>query len=283
MIKTEFIILPTQDVTDALEPYLKFFNWTQITVRIDAYNLNYRLSAPTPTADLTEPETEVSGYSMPVNLADLVTETTEPPVEEPKKRRTRKAKEEPAPAPVAVPEIDEQDADDEAAEASSDVLTHDDVRIWVGAYTKKFGIVAAQKNIPTLIGCAIADIPNDQKALGEAIYKISTALSENLSEDWNAQIEKDLETSLFDDVGEPEDEITEQDVRDALMVYAKKYDVDDKMVNTLIDGPDILKKTFGPTVTALRLMPKDPASLKKAYDAIIDATENNWYNRKVQA
>ena len=202
-------------------------------------------------------------------------------------KRGRKAKDTvAAKAPVTetvIPEVNDQDAADEAAEASSDVLTHDDVRIWVGAYTKKFGIVAAQKNIPTLIGCAIADIPNDQKALGEAIYKISTALSENLSEDWNTQIEKDLETSLFDDVGEPEDEITEQDVRDALMVYAKKYDVDDKMVNTLIDGPDILKKTFGPTVTALRLMPKDPASLKKAYDAIIDATENNWYNRKVQA
>ena len=174
-----------------------------------------------------------------------------------------------AKAPVTetvIPEVDEQDADDEAAEASRDILTHDDVRILVGAYTKEFGIVAAQKNIPTLIGCAIADIPNDQESLGEAIYKIS----------------KDLETKLFDDVGEPENEITEQDVRDALMVYAKKYDADDKMVNTLIDGPDILKKTFGPTVTALRLIPKDPASLKKAFDAITDATENNWYNRKVQ-
>ena len=184
---------------------------------------------------------------------------------------------------IVIPEVDEQDADDEAAEASRDILDHDDVRILVGVYTKEFGIVAAQKNIPTLIGCAIADIPNDQEALGEAIYKISTALSGNLNEDWNAQIEKDLETSLFDDVGEPEQEITEKDVRDALMVYAKKYDADDKMANTLIDGPDILKKTFGPTVTALRLIPKDPASLKKAFDAITDATENNWYNRKVQA
>ena len=65
------------------------------------------------------------------------------------------------------------------------------------------------------------------------------------------------------------------------MAYAAKYDVDDKMANTLIDGPDILKKTFGPTVSALRLVPKDAASLRKAYDAIQDAIENNWYNRKV--
>ena len=224
-----------------------------------------------------------ANYTAPIHIVTapaVATFTVETEEVVPAKRPRKNAK-----APVTetvIPEVDDRDAKDEAVEASRDILTHDDVRILVGAYTKEFGIVAAQKNIPTLIGCAIADIPNDQEALGEAIYKISTALSGNLNEDWNAQIEKDLETSLFDDVGEPENEITEQDVRDALMVYAKKYDADDKMANTLIDGPDILKKTFGPTVTALRLIPKDPASLKKAFDAITDATENNWYNRKVQ-
>ena len=213
-----------------------------------------------------------ANYTAPIHIVTapaVATFTVETEEVVPAKRGRKPKDAVAAKAPVTetvIPEVDEQDADDEAAEASRDILTHDDVRILVGAYTKEFGIVAAQKNIPTLIGCAIADIPNDQESLGEAIYKIS----------------KDLETKLFDDVGEPENEITEQDVRDALMVYAKKYDVDDKMVNTLIDGPDILKKTFGPTVTALRLIPKDPASLKKAFDAITDATENNWYNRKVQ-
>ena len=213
-----------------------------------------------------------ANYTAPIHIVTapaVATFTVETEEVVPAKRGRKPKDAVAAKAPVTeivIPEVDEQDADDEAAEASRDILTHDDVRILVGAYTKEFGIVAAQKNIPTLIGCAIADIPNDQEALSEAIYKIS----------------KDLETKLFDDVGEPENEITEQDVRDALMVYAKKYDVDDKMVNTLIDGPDILKKTFGPTVTALRLIPKDPASLKKAFDAITDATENNWYNRKVQ-
>ena len=209
-----------------------------------------------------------ANYTAPIHIVTapaVATFTVETEEVVPAKRPRKNAK-----APVTetvIPEVDDRDAKDEAVETSNGVLTHDDVRILVGAYTKEFGIVAAQKNIPTLIGCAIADIPNDQEALGEAIYKIS----------------KDLETSLFDDVGEPENEITEQDVRDALMVYAKKYDVDDKMANTLIDGPDILKKTFGPAVMSLRLIPKDPASLKKAYDAITDATENNWYNRKVQA
>ena len=209
-------------------------------------------------------------------------------------KRGRKAKDTvAAKAPVTetvIPEVNDQDAADEAAEASSDVLTHDDVRTAVGIFTKRFGIVAAQKKIPEILGCAIADLPDDQAALQKAITSINeftdyVAQTAEAMSGFSSTKEpvKAAETNLFDDVGEPEDEITEQDVRDALMVYAKKYDVDDKMVNTLIDGPDILKKTFGPTVTALRLMPKDPASLKKAYDAITDATENNWYNRKVQA
>ena len=184
-----------------------------------------------------------------------------------------------APAPQIVdPEVNEQDKIDEYVEVEQtrDKLTHDDVRDYVGQYTKKFGIVAAQKNIPTILGCAIADLPDDQVALQKAIFQIQAAMLEG-------QMQKEVDTNLFDEPEiEPEREITEQDVRDALMVYAKKYDADDKMANTLIDGPDILKKTFGPTVTALRLIPKDPASLKKAYDAITDATENNWYNRKVQ-
>ena len=155
---------------------------------------------------------------------------------------------------------------DEANEAYHDKLTHDDVRAAVGKYIKHFGIVVGQKNIPALLGCSISDIPDDQNQIKLAILKIEAALA----------------PTLFDEhVVASEKEITEADVRDALMAYAAKYDVDDKMANTLIDGPDILKKTFGPTVSALRLVPKDSASLRKAYDAINDATDNNWYNRKV--
>ena len=214
-----------------------------------------------------------ANYTAPIHIVTapaVATFTVETEEVVPAKRPRKNAK-----APVTetvIPEVDDRDAEDEAVEAASDVLTHDDVRTAVGLYTKKFGIVAAQKNIPVILGRAIADIPDDQDALAKAIEAIYDAV--------NGLEQVPNSTALFDD--EPEDEITEQDVRDALMVYAKKYDVDDKMANTLIDGPDILKKTFGPTVTALRLIPKDPASLKKAFDAITDATENNWYNRKVQ-
>ena len=193
------------------------------------------------------------------------TEPTEP------KKRGRKPKETSVAAKeevafVVVPVIDEQDVADEANEAYHDKLTHDDVRAAVGKYIKHFGIVVGQKNIPALLGCSISDIPDDQNQIKLAILKIEAALA----------------PTLFDEhVVASEKEITEADVRDALMAYAAKYDVDDKMANTLIDGPDILKKTFGPAISALRLVPKDQASLRKAYDAINDATDNNWYNRKV--
>ena len=220
-----------------------------------------------------------ANYTAPIHIVTapaVATVTIETEEVVPAKRGRKPKDAVAAKAPVTeivIPEVDDRDAEDEAVEAASDVLTHDDVRTAVGLYTKKFGIVAAQKNIPVILGRAIADIPDDQDALAKAIEAIYDAV--------NGLEQVPNSTALFDD--EPEDEITEQDVRDALMVYAKKYDVDDKMANTLIDGPDILKKTFGPAVMSLRLIPKDPASLKKAYDAITDATENNWYNRKVQA
>ena len=223
--------------------------------------------------DDEEPVTRVTPDS-PVE-----TEPTEP------KKRGRKPKETAVAAkaeevPVAVPVVNEQDMADEAAEAASDTLTHDDVRAAVGEYTKRFGIVAAQRNVPAMLGCPIAEIPDTQEALSAAISKLKNLM--NALEEMTGTTHGIHNTPLFDE--EPKTtlaEITEANVREALMAYAAKYDVDDKMANTLIDGPDILKKTFGPTVSALRLVPKDQASLRKAYDAINDATDNNWYNRKV--
>ena len=229
-----------------------------------------------------------ANYTAPIHIVTapaVATFTVETEEVVPAKRGRKPKDAVAAKAPVTetvIPEVDDRDAEDEAVEAASDVLTHDDVRTAVGLYTKLFGIVAAQKNIPTILGCAIAELPDNQVELQEAIEKIEDEIFKARFDD-EIKAEENFNRNLFDDVGEPENEITEQDVRDALMVYAKKYDVDDKMANTLIDGPDILKKTFGPAVMSLRLIPKDPASLKKAYDAITDATENNWYNRKVQA
>ena len=242
MIEIKFTIDPKGNMFDQLMEHVAAFFPEQTMLEDDE-----------------EPVTRVTPDS-PVE-----TEPTEP------KKRGRKPKETSVAAkveaePVVLPVIDEQDVADEANEAYHDKLTHDDVRAAVGKYIKHFGIVVGQKNIPALLGCSISDIPDDQNQIKLAILKIEAALA----------------PTLFDEhVVASEKEITEADVRDALMAYAAKYDVDDKMANTLIDGPDILKKTFGPTVSALRLVPKDSASLRKAYDAINDATDNNWYNRKV--
>ncbi len=244
MIEIKFTLDPNKSVYDQLLDHVAAFFPQDIVIAAD---------------DDEEPVTRVTPDS-PVE-----TEPTEP------KKRGRKPKETAVAAkaeaePVVVPVIDEQDVADEANEAYHDKLTHDDVRAAVGKYIKHFGIVVGQKNIPALLGCSISDIPDDQNQIKLAILKIEAALA----------------PTLFDEhVVASEKEITEADVRDALMAYAAKYDVDDKMANTLIDGPDILKKTFGPSVSALRLVPKDAASLRKAYDAINDATDNNWYNRKV--
>ena len=256
MIEIKFTLDPNKSVYDQLLDHVAAFFPQDIVIAAD---------------DDEEPVTRVTPDS-PVE-----TEPTEP------KKRGRKPKETAVAAKeevasVAVPVIDEQDVADEAAEAASDVLTHDDVRAAVGEYTRKFGIVAAQKAIPALLGKPIAEIPDDQDSLRAAVAAIRDDMLE-------VKKASDIVASagLFADevVPAPVKEITEADVRDALMAYAAKYDVDDKMANTLIDGPDILKKTFGPAISALRLVPKDQASLRKAYDAINDATDNNWYNRKV--
>ena len=254
MIEIKFTIDPKGNMFDQLMEHVAAFFPEQTMLEDDE-----------------EPVTRVTPDS-PVE-----TEPTEP------KKRGRKPKETAVAAKeevasIAVPVIDEQDVADEAAEAASDVLTHDDVRAAVGEYTRKFGIVAAQKVIPALLGKPIAEIPDDQDSLRAAVAAIRDDMLE-------VKKASDIVASagLFADevVPAPVKEITEADVRDALMAYAAKYDVDDKMANTLIDGPDILKKTFGPAISALRLVPKDQASLRKAYDAINDATDNNWYNRKV--
>lgn len=56
-------------------------------------------------------------------------------------------------------------------------LTHDDVRDALGDYAAKFGMPAAQKNGPTLMGAAkISAIPDDQAALRAAVEAIRNAI-----------------------------------------------------------------------------------------------------------
>ena len=159
--------------------------------------------------------------------------------------------------------IDPQDTEDEAPTETSVKLTHDDLRAVVGEFTKVYGIAKAQKMIPVILSCAIVEVP--EEGIQEAIDKFRAEIA-------------DVED-------EPEDNVTfanEADVREALMAYAKKYDGDDaKLTNTLADGPKILTEEFGPEVTAIRLIPKDPKFYGRALNAINNAINLNPYKRDV--
>ena len=159
--------------------------------------------------------------------------------------------------------VDPLDVEDETPVMNSDKLTHDDLRVAVGEFTKVYGIAKAQKMIPVILGCAIVEVPED--GLQEAIDKIRAEITD---------VEDDPEA--YNPVA------TEADVREALMAYAKKYDGDDaKMTNTLADGPKILAEEFGEGITAIRLIPNDPKSYGRALNAINNAINLNPYNRKI--
>lgn len=58
-------------------------------------------------------------------------------------------------------------------------LTHDDVRDALGDYAAKFGMPAAQKNGPKLMGAdKISAIPDDQASLRKAVTAIRNAIAE---------------------------------------------------------------------------------------------------------
>lgn len=68
---------------------------------------------------------------------------------------------------------------DPAQEEASEPLTHDDVRDALGDYAAKFGMPAAQKNGPKLMGAdKISAIPDDQAALRKAVDAIRNAIAE---------------------------------------------------------------------------------------------------------
>ena len=162
--------------------------------------------------------------------------------------------------------VDPLDVEDETQVMNSDNLTHDDLRVAVGEFTKVYGIAKAQKMIPVILGCAIVEVPQDK--IQEAIDKIRAEIS-----DVEDEPEDNDEGVTF---------ASEADVREAMMAYAKKYDGSDaKMTNTLVDGPKILAREFGDTITAIRLIPNDPKSYGRALDAINNAINFNPFMREV--
>jgi hypothetical protein len=76
--------------------------------------------------------------------------------------------------------VDPTEADEaDEAEDTGEPLTHDDVRDALGDYAAKFGMPAAQKNGPKLMGAdKISAIPDDQAALRKAVGAIRNAIAE---------------------------------------------------------------------------------------------------------
>jgi hypothetical protein len=76
------------------------------------------------------------------------------------------------------PAQEEEEDEDEPEQEEAEALTHDDVRNALGDYAAKFGMPAAQKNGPKLMGAdKISAIPEDQVALRKAVRAIRDAIA----------------------------------------------------------------------------------------------------------
>lgn len=161
-----------------------------------------------------------------------------------------------------------QDAADEAAEAATSKtgLTHDDLRQAVGRYQKKFGMAAAVAGVPTLLGCALIDVP--EADLAAAIAKIDAA------------VVADAPGAIEEKVAEVK-AATKEDVMAAMLRYALKFDGQDKdmtaMPFAMADCPAIFKLLFGDGVEKLSQVPIE--GYAKTIAAIDEAIAKDPFSR----
>lgn len=201
---------------------------------------------------------------------------------EPEKPKRGKKVEPPKPAistgedrvgPEDSAETQAQDAADEAAEhAGKTTLTLDDVRKAVGRYTKKHGMAAAAKNVPTILGCAIADLPDDQAALAEAVAKIDAAVN----------AEAPPAEDAFDDTPAEQKEFTKDDVKAAMVRYGEKFDKTsdtDSMQFAKLDCVKIFATLFGADKKTISTIPATSEACGRAVDAINRAIAEDPFQR----
>lgn len=166
------------------------------------------------------------------------------------------------------PEDAAQDAADEAAETAANKtgLTLDDLRHAAARYQKKFGMAAAVAGIPTLLGCAMVDVP--EADLAAAIAKIDAAVT------------ADAPGAIEEKVAEVK-AATKEDVMAAMLRYALNYDGQDKDMNampkTMADAPKIFAKLFGADVVKLSQVPAD--GYAKTVAAFDEAIAKNPFQR----
>lgn len=165
------------------------------------------------------------------------------------------------------PEDVAQDAADEAAETAANKtgLTLDDLRHAAARYQKKFGMAAAVAGIPTLLGCAMVDVP--EADLAAAIAKIDAAVAA----DAPGAIEEVVAAKAA----------TKEDVMAAMLRYALKFDGQNTNMNempkTMEDCPAIFKLLFGEGVTKLSQVPVE--GYARTIAAIDEAIAKNPFKR----
>ncbi|MCW4115631.1 hypothetical protein NPA31_011720 [Aurantimonas sp. MSK8Z-1] len=184
------------------------------------------------------------------------------------------------------PETEAQDAADEAAEAAatSKGLTLDDLRLAAGAYQKKFGMAAAVKDVPALLGRPMAEVADTD--LGAAIGILTEAAE--LNPYGRDIVGGDFKDQLVQKAPEPapEPQATKQDVIEAMLAYARKYDGPDadpadatSMPFTNEDAPKVFKMLFGAECSRLGLVPATPEAYGKALAGIREMTDKDPFKR----
>lgn len=164
--------------------------------------------------------------------------------------------------PQDTPEVQAQDAADEAAEsaATKTGLTRDDVRNAVGRYQKRFGLPEAIKAVPLILGKTIQELTESEFA--GAIEKIDFATENAPDQPAAAAAPADaFDGEVLPPAAPPK---TKQDVLAAMMAYARKYDGPnadqakrETVMKTLEDAPKVFALVCGPAVTKLSDVPED--------------------------
>lgn len=178
--------------------------------------------------------------------------------------------------PEDTPEAQAQDAADEAAEhAGKTTLTLDDVRKAVGRYTKKHGMAAAAKDVPAILGCAIADLPDDQGKLADAVAWIDQATEQGFTPPPAGE-------NAFDEAPAEQKEFTKDDVKAAMLAYGEKFDKTTDpaaMAFTKIDIVKIFTTLFGADVKTFSQIPATSEACGRAVDAINRAIAEDPFQR----
>lgn len=218
----------------------------------------------------------------------------------------------PEPPPVA-PEAQAQDAADEAGtgEQKAGGLTLDDLRKAVGKYATRFGLPAAVKDIPAMLGCPVAQVPPEGVAAaieivmaavegpsplaaahaagstfvpGPGGLELNAALDSAPTAPVNGAAAKAAGAALA--AADHAARVwTQDDFLAAVTDYAARFDGDGvKLAETKFarfDAPEVLKRTFGPAVSNLKTVPNDSASWEKATVAMRAAIDANPFKRAV--